>query len=115
VPQNTALIEVEFQEELLNAYIEAKNKYKYNATRFIQMVSEHGGVETARRLLGTGPDAIQTGLYELWKCHRLDLSVEAKVLIPKYAHLFSSALKDTARRRLVDREFDVDKWLEGIE
>jgi hypothetical protein len=115
VPENTSRIDGEFQEELLNAYTEAKTKYKYNATRFIQMVSEHGGVETARRLLDTGSAAIQTGLYELWKCQRLDLSVEAKVLIPRYAQLFSSALKDTARRRLVDREFDVDTWLKGLE
>jgi len=113
VQQDTSRIEAEFQEELLNAYSEAKNKYKYNPTRFIQMVSEHGGVETARRLRGTG-SAVQTGLDELWKCKRLDLSVEAKALIPKYGQLFSSALKDTARRRLVDRAFDVDTWLEGM-
>ena len=106
-------MEIEFQQELIDAYTEAKTKYRYNPTRFIQMVNEHGGVDTARRLLDTG-SAVQTGLVELWKCNRLDLSVEAKVLIPKYAPLFSTVIKDAARRRLRDHEFDVDAWLRGI-
>jgi hypothetical protein len=107
-PQNTSQIENEFQEELLDAYAEAKTKY--NSTRFIRMVYEHSGVETARRLLGTGSDAVLSGLHKHYLSQRLDLSVEAKVLMPRYARLFSSALKGTARRRLVDRDFDVDKW-----
>jgi hypothetical protein len=110
MPSKMERLTAEFQEELLNAYIEAKTKYHYNATRFFQMLEEHGGVETARRLLATGTVA-QTGLTELWNCQRLDLSVEAKVLIPKYALLFDEQLKDIARRRLIGHQFDVDAWL----
>jgi hypothetical protein len=111
---NPSQLETEFQEELLDAYAEANTKYRYNPTGFIQMVNEHGGVDTARILLGTG-SAVQTGLVELWKCQRLDLSVEAKVLIPKYARLFTSGLKDTARSRLSDHGFDVDAWLSTLQ
>ena len=83
-----AKLAAEFDQEMYATYIEAKKECKYNATRFFQMLGEHGGVETARRLLATG-SAMQTGLEELWLCKRLDLSVEAKVLLPKYQHLFS--------------------------
>jgi hypothetical protein len=110
MPTKTERLTAEFEEELLNAYVEAKTKYHYNATRFFQMLEEYGGVETARRLLATGT-ITQTGLMELWKCQRLDLSVEAKVLIPKYAPLFGEKLKDIARGRLIGHQFDVDVWL----
>jgi hypothetical protein len=101
----------EFELELWAAYREAKLKYRFNATRFVQMMTEDGGVGTANRLLATGPVAVQTGLAELWQCGRLDLSVEAKVLIPKYRSLFPASLREIARRRLQDHEFDLKNWL----
>jgi hypothetical protein len=94
-----AKLAAEFEEEMYSTYREAKRVCKYNATRFLQMLGECGGVETARRLLATG-SAMQTGLEELWLCNRLDLSVEAKVLLPKYQHLFSHELRRTAAERL---------------
>jgi hypothetical protein len=86
MPTSAERLAIEFQEELLDAHREAKIKCRYNATRFFQMLEEHGGVETARRLLATGTIA-QTGLTELWKCQRLDLSVEAKVLYAEVRRL----------------------------
>ena len=42
---------IEFEEELRSKMIEAKKTCGYNPTRFNQMLSRYGGVETARRLI----------------------------------------------------------------
>jgi hypothetical protein len=114
VPPDLEKLANQFHEELLETYVEAKSRCKYNATRFLQMLEEHGGVETARRLLSAG-SAMQTGLAELWKCGRLDISVEAKVLLPKYEPLFSAELRENASHRLQQYEFDIDSWLKRIQ
>lgn len=64
----------------------------------LHMVLEHGGVETAKRLL-TGSQA-QSGLYELFTCGRLDLTVEAKVVSQEFQSLFTEDELAEARRRL---------------
>jgi hypothetical protein len=59
---------------------------------------EHGGLETAHRLLaGT---EIGYGFAELWMLGRQDLTVEAVALRPEYAELFSDEELRTARTRL---------------
>ena len=63
--------ESQFNEAMLNLYRRAKAEAGYNATRFLSMVVEHGGLETARylsctlrrsrmatRLSGSGSDSI---------------------------------------------------------
>ena len=60
------------------------------------MLTEHGGVETARRLLPQMSD----GFTELWQRNRLDLTVEALVLQPRWASLFSGNEREMARGRL---------------
>lgn len=42
---------IEFEGELRSKMIEAKKTCGYNPTRFNQMLSRYGGVETARRLI----------------------------------------------------------------
>lgn len=70
----------------------------YNATRYLMMLREHGGLETAHRLLrGT---EISYGFAELWMLGRQDLTVEALVITPEYARLFSPEEIGTARQRL---------------
>lgn len=86
-----------------------KKKINYTPTRFNQMLAEHGGVETARRLINS--DAPSQGFGVLWEHHRLDLSVEAIAILPDYAALFTGAELATARQRLVDHRFDVDSYL----
>ena len=58
-------------------YETAKRELGYNATRFLQMISEHGGLATARQLLWS--DKPSDGFTTLWSHHRLDLTVEAHV------------------------------------
>jgi hypothetical protein len=87
-----------FDERMMRAYLQAKIDAGYNATRFHQMLTEHGGVETARRLLPQMSD----GFTQLWQRKRLDLTVEWIVLEPQWHDLFSDEERDIARRRLVE-------------
>ena len=111
MPSSTDKLAAEFGQELFDGYLEAKTRYHYNAARFLQMLDEHGGVETARRLL-SGKE--QSGLTEMYLCKRLDLTVEARVLNPKYESLFTPDLRTVAQQRLQDREFDVAAWVKKL-
>jgi hypothetical protein len=73
------------------------------------MVAERGGPEAARQLL-TGRDA-SDGFTTLWEARRLEMSVEAAALLPWYEELFSDIQRATARRRLVEHDFDVEAFL----
>ena len=84
-------------EAMLNSYRRAKAEAGYNATRFLSMVVEHGGLETARYLLHAG--TVSEGYTALWEPKRLDLTVEAMVLRPEWGALFS----DVERRIAVNR------------
>lgn len=90
-----------FDDAMRKIYLDAK-KAGYNATRFLQMLGDHGGVETAHRLLPSMSD----GFTELWKRNRLDLTVESLILQPEWQDLFSDDERDVARSRL--RECGVD-------
>jgi hypothetical protein len=89
-----------------------KKDIHYNATRFNQMLEEHGGVETARRLINAADPS--HGFVVLWEHQRLELSVEALALIPWFSGLFTNAELTIARRRLLDYRFDVDKYLSTV-
>jgi hypothetical protein len=69
----------------------------YNASYFLQMLLEYGGVETVRRLLWKHD--ISDGFTTLWELKRLDLSVEAFVPRPEYALLFTEEERGIARAR----------------
>ena len=89
-------IEDAFDNAMMQIYVQAKQQAGYTATRFHQMLTEHGGVETARRLLPQMSD----GFAELWRRKRLDLTVEALVLQPRWAGLFGRHELEIARGRL---------------
>ena len=76
----------------------AKKECGYNAVRFLQLVSEKGGLAAAKQLINKpgGTDGFTT----LWEHHRLDLSVEAHVLKSEYAELFTEEEKNICRNRL---------------
>nr|WP_202489521.1 hypothetical protein [Streptomyces sp. SID8381] len=90
-----------------------KREISYNATRFMEMVGELGGAEAARQLL-RGRDA-SDGFTTLWEHGRLDMSVEAFVLLPWYRELFTEEQLETAERRLREHRFDVDAFLTRAE
>ena len=83
---------------MIQIYESAKSELSYTATRFLQMVMENGGVETARRLLLSS--SISDGFTTLWEKKRLDLSVEALVIKSEYVSLFTADELAIARDRL---------------
>ena len=95
---NMTALEEQFNEDMLNTYTTSKKELGYNPTRFLQMLSEYGGVQTAKRLIAKegGSDGFTT----LWEHHRLDLSVEALVLKPEYNELFTDEERDICKKRL---------------
>jgi hypothetical protein len=87
-----------FHRAMIGIYETSKRELGYNATRFLQMLSEQGGVATARQLLWS--DAPSDGFTTLWSHGRLDLTVEAHVLRSEFERLFSDADRDHAHERL---------------
>jgi hypothetical protein len=67
----------EFDQEMLRIYQRALSEAHYKATRFLTMLHEHRGLETAR-LLNHSPTASE-GYTALWERKRLDLTVEAVI------------------------------------
>jgi hypothetical protein len=88
----------EFHQAMARIYQRARDETGYTATYLLSMLAEDGGVETARRLLASA--TVSTGFTSLWNRGRLDLTVEALVLDPRFAGLFTSDELDIARGRL---------------
>jgi hypothetical protein len=91
-------IERRFHRAMISIYETAKRELGYNATRFLQMISEHGGLATARQLLWS--DTPSEGFTILWERGRLDLTVEARVMDAEFASLFTDEDRERARARL---------------
>ena len=91
-------VERAFHRAMVRVHEQARDDVGYNATRFIQMVAELGGVETANRLLDA--NGVSDGFTTLWEAGRLDISVEAVVLRPEFAVLFDQRRRRAARERL---------------
>jgi hypothetical protein len=98
-----------FHRDMFSGAEVLKREVNYDARRFTQMVAEIGGVEAAKRLL-RGADT-SAGLARLMEVRRLDLSVEAFVLLPWYRELFTDEELAIAERRLAICEFDLDSFL----
>ena len=94
---------LDFDQAMMQIYVQAKEQEGYTATRFHQMLTKHRGVETARRLLPQMSD----GFTELWRRKRLDLTVEALVVQSKWDELFSDEERQIALSRLRDCGMDV--------
>ena|SRR5882724_5380939 len=73
---NDALVTA-FDEEMLGIYQRALSEAKYPATRFLHMLHEHRGVETAKILINA--DNVSEDYTAPWERKRLDLTVEAVI------------------------------------
>ena len=67
----------EFDQEMFRIHERASSEANYNATRFLHMLYEHRGLETARILLHS--TNVSEGYTALWERGRLDLTVEAVI------------------------------------
>ena|SRR5690242_16870268 len=93
-----------FDEEMFGIYKRAHSEANYNASRFLQMLHEHRGLETARILLHS-PN-VSEGYTALWERRRLDLTVEAVIHDnPKWHPLFTQEELDICTKRLTDYEY----------
>ncbi len=101
--------ELRFHDDMRKGAERLKREIGYNPMRFIRMLGELGGVIAAKQLLRGGNAS--DGFTTLWEAGRLELSVEAFVLLPWYQHLFDDSHLETARYRLSEHGFDVDRFL----
>src|SRR5262245_30777731 len=99
-------VERAFDAAMVAIYTTAKRDLGYNATRFLQMITDEGGLIAARKLLHAS--VASEGFTTLWEHRRLDLSVEAHVLRPEFAELFTDDERRIARKRLRDYGFEGD-------
>ena len=95
-----------FHEDMTNIYLTAKKELKYNATRFIQLVSREGGLKAAKQLIAKSGGTY--GFEVLWENNRLDLSVEALVLRHEYQELFTDEEREICRSRLKEFGYIID-------
>ena len=93
-------LETRFDDAMMRVYLRARNECDYNATRFLNMLHEHRGLETARVLLRS-PN-VSEGYVALWERKRLDLTVEALILGEEWLPLFSEQEREIARHRLAE-------------
>ena len=99
-------LEEQFHTAMLTTYEEG-TKRGYFPTIFLQMLHEHGGVETAKRLLAVKEP--QTGFYKLWELCLLHESMEAHVIQEKYRPLFTEEEIQEANRRLEALDYFKEK------
>jgi hypothetical protein len=105
-PDAHAEVVRKFHSAMAQIYTRAKSEAGYNATRYLQMVSEMRGLATARQLLHA--PGVSDGFTPLWERGRLDLTVEALVLQPDWRGLFTSAELAQARDRLTSYGYEAE-------
>ena len=97
-------LEAQFTEAMFNIYRRAKAEAKYNATIFLQMVTDDGGLRTAKTLINSPKPS--DGYTALYLRHRLDLTVEAVVVEnPRWHTLFEPEELERARKRLQEYRY----------
>lgn len=105
-------LEKKFDQAMIDLYQTAIDECNYRATRFLQMVLEHGGLATARMLLTTKIPS--EGFTRLWECGRLDLTLEAQILRPEFGELVTEEQKAIAAKRLKEYGYPFEKANEQV-
>ena len=94
----------EFDEEMLGIYQRALSETRYKATRFLSMLHDHRGLETARLLIHS--PGVSEGYTALWERKRLDLTVEAVIHDnPKWHPLFTHEELAICDKRLAEYNY----------
>ena len=94
----------EFDEAMFLIYRRALSEADYNATRFLQMLNEHRGLETARILLHSSNPS--EGYTALWERGHIDLTVEAMIHDnAKWHPLFTESELAICVRRLTEYQY----------
>jgi len=94
----------EFDQEMHHLYKRTFSEVHYNATQFLRMLYDHGGLETARILLHSAK--VSDGYTALYQRHCLRLTVEAVIHDnPKWHPLFTDDELAICTKRLRDYEY----------
>ncbi len=93
-------LESAFEQEMVNLHRAVKHEVRYDARRFLEKVTELGGVEAARQLLRA--DRFSDGFVAITLAGRPDLTLEALVLREPWRALFSDEELAIARSRLAE-------------
>ena len=94
------------EKAMKDVYVRAKAEVNYDAKVYLGMLSTHGGLGTARRLLHS--PGVSDGFVSLWERGRVDLAVENVVVRPEFRDLFTDEELDIARDRLREYGLDVE-------
>jgi hypothetical protein len=88
-----------FDRAMREIYLRAKNEAGYTASIFQNMLSDLGGLATAKRLINA--PKVSDGYAALYLRNRLDLTVEAVIVDnPKWHALFTPEEIERAKKRL---------------
>lgn len=99
-----ANLEAQFDMAMFDVYRRAKTEAKYNATIFLKMLTDNGGIRTAKTLING--DKPSDGYGALCLRGRLDLTVEALVIDePRWHPLFTEEELEKARSRLQEYHY----------
>ena len=101
----------ELHKDMLGLYTTSKKEIGYTSPRFLKMLTDNGALLTAKKLINTNGGT--SGFTTLWENQRLDLSVEALVLKPKYRSLFTEEELQKCRERLAEFGYVVEEINEG--
>lgn len=91
-------LKAQFTEAMFDLWRRAKTEANYNAPRFLQMIVEQGAVPTAKQLVNS--PKMHSGLVVMQERARLDLTVEAEVLNPRWKKLFTVEDLSNAKKKL---------------
>lgn len=105
-------LEKRFTVAMKEIYTRADKECGYRATRFLQMLSEYGAVQTAINLVSKHGGT--EGFAKLWELGRLDLSVEALVLKSEFQSLFTNETRGICRDRLKEYGYFPEETSGGI-
>jgi len=101
---STADLEKKFEAAMFEIYERAKSEAGYRAAIFHRMLSDRGGLETAKYLINAKDQS--DGYTALWEKRRLDLTVEAMVVEQQKWHsLFLPEEIEKARNRLEQNDY----------
>lgn len=93
-----------FDEAMFQIYQRALSEANYKASRFLEMLHDHRGLETARILLHS--TTVSEGYTALWQRGRLDLTVEAVIHDnPEWHPLFTEEELKICIRRLTQYQY----------
>lgn len=98
-------LDQQFDQAMFQIYRRAKDEAGYPANIFLKMLSDKGGVATAKYLINAAQPS--DGYTALFERGRLDLTVEAEVIEnPKWHELFTVDEIDRARHRLAQYQYN---------